>query len=147
MDFSRIGAVEVDGAAYCAHANPKIGGKNFHIRGPYRPDEEAAKEDLQSMRAAASGKSREDGFAAMKAEADALKAGKPPKEVGFVERDGNSFRASVKFRAQGAIQHVPGPLRAPPRCARYVPFFGFALSTCPLGCFRAGGAATRCWRP
>ena len=30
-------------------------------------------------------------------------------------------------------------LRAPPRCARYVPFFGFALSTCPLGCFRAGG--------
>ena len=30
-------------------------------------------------------------------------------------------------------------LRAPPRCARYVPFFNSALSTCPLGCFRAGG--------
>ena len=30
-------------------------------------------------------------------------------------------------------------LQAGPRCARHVPFFGFALSTCPLGCFRAGG--------
>ena len=27
----------------------------------------------------------------------------------------------------------------PPRCARYVPFFGFVLSTCPLGCSRVGG--------
>ena len=34
------------------------------------------------MRAAASGMSREGGFAAMKVEADELKAGKPPKEAG-----------------------------------------------------------------
>ena len=58
MDFSRIGAVEADGAAYCAHAQPRVGGKNFNIRGPYRPDEESAKEDLDSMRAAARGMSR-----------------------------------------------------------------------------------------
>ena len=56
MDFSRIGAVEADGAAYCAHAQPRVGGKKLNIRGPYRPDEEAAKEDLESMRAAANGK-------------------------------------------------------------------------------------------
>ena len=109
MDFSRIGAVEADGAAYCAHAQPRVGGKRLNIRGPYRPDEEAAKEDLESMRAAASGISREDGFAAMKAEADALKAGKPPKEVGSIERDGNSFRAHVQFREQGVRRNIPGP--------------------------------------
>ena len=84
MDFSRIGAVEAEGAAYCAHAQPRVGGKTLHIRGPYRPDQQAAQGDLESMRAAATGMSREDGFAAMKAEADQLKAGKPPKEVGFV---------------------------------------------------------------
>ena len=56
MDFSRIGTVEAAGAAYCAHAQPRVGGKKLNIRGPYRPDEEAAKEDPESMRAAASGK-------------------------------------------------------------------------------------------
>ena len=78
MDFSRVGAVEADGAAYCAHVQPRVGGKRRHIRGPNRPDQQAAQEDLDSMRAAASGMSREDGFAAMDVEADALKAGKPP---------------------------------------------------------------------
>ena len=37
--------------------------------GPRRPDRQAAEEDLLSMRAAASGMGREDGFAAMAAEA------------------------------------------------------------------------------
>ena len=78
MDFSRVGAVEADGAAYCARVQPTVGGKRRQIRGPYRPDQQAAQEDLDSMRAAASGMSREDGFAAMDVEADALKAGKPP---------------------------------------------------------------------
>ena len=72
------------------------------------------------MRAAASGKSREDGFAAMKAEveADALKAGKPPKEVGFVERDGNTFRARVQYKEQGVLQHIPGPWRPDEEAAK-----------------------------
>ena len=80
MDFSRSGTTERVGASFRAHVQWNDKGKQ-HAHGPNRPDEEAAKEDLESMRAAASGKSREDGFAAMKAEADALKAGKPPKEV------------------------------------------------------------------
>ena len=69
MDFSRVGAVEADGEAYCAHVQPRVGGKRRHIRGPLRPDQQAAREDLESMRAAASGMSREDGFAAMELEA------------------------------------------------------------------------------
>ena len=61
MDFSGIGGVEAEGAVFCAHAQRRVGGKKCHIRGPYRPDQQAAQEDLESMRAAASGMSREDG--------------------------------------------------------------------------------------
>ena len=74
MDFSRIGVVEADGAGYCAHAQPRFGRKTRHIRGPCRPDQQAAQVDLDSMREAARGMSREDGYAAMDVEADALKA-------------------------------------------------------------------------
>ena len=55
MDFSRVGAVEVEGAAYCAHAQTRAGGKNCHIRGPYRPDQQAAQEGLENMRAVTGG--------------------------------------------------------------------------------------------
>ena len=119
MDFSRIGAVEADGATYCARAQPRCGGKKRQIiRGPYRPDQQAAQEDLESMRAAASGMSREDGFAAMKVEADALKAGKPPKEAGFIDRDGNGFRARVQYREDGAKRHIPRPWRTDEEAAK-----------------------------
>ena len=97
MDFSNVGATEPAGNAFRAHVQWYDKGANRNIYGPRRPDEEAAKDDLESMRAAASGMSREDGFAAMKAEADALKAGKPPKEAGFIDRDGNFFRARVDY--------------------------------------------------
>ena len=70
------------------------------------------------MRAAASGMSREDGFAAMKVEADALKAGKPPKEIGFIDRDGNVFRALVQYREDGAKRHIPGPWRPDEEAAK-----------------------------
>ena len=43
MDFSRVGAVEAGGAAYCAHVQPRVGGKRRHIRGPNRPDQQAAR--------------------------------------------------------------------------------------------------------
>ena len=121
MDFSRVGAVEADGAAYCAHVQPRVGRKRHHIRGPNRPDQQAAQEDLDSMRAAASGMSREDGFAAMDVEADALKAGKLPKEVGFIQHCGNAFRARAQFREEGAKGDIPGPwrpLQAATRCRR-----------------------------
>ena len=93
MDFSSAGVTEQVDGAFRAHVQRSDkGSTGRHIYGPRRPDEAAAKEDLESLRAAASGMSREDGFAAMKAEADELKAGKPPKEVGFIDRDGKAFR-------------------------------------------------------
>ena len=70
------------------------------------------------MRAAASGMSREDGFAAMKAEADELKAGKAPKEVGFIDRDGKAFRARVQFKEEGILRHIPGPWRPDEEAAK-----------------------------
>ena len=94
------------------------GSTGRHIHGPRRPDEAAAREDLESMRAAASGMSREDGFAAMKVEADELKAGKQPKEVGFIDRDSNSFRAHVHFRENGAEQNIYGPWRPDEEAAK-----------------------------
>ena len=64
MDFSRAGTVERVDNAFRARVHWKDQGKLRSAPGPRRPDEEAAKEDLESMRAAASGKSREDGLAA-----------------------------------------------------------------------------------
>ena len=117
MDFSRSGVTERVGVAFRAHVQWNDKGKQ-HAHGPYRPDEGAAKEDLDSMRAAASGMSREDGFAAMKAEADELKAGKPPKDVGFIELAGKTFRAHVQFREEGALRHIPGPWRPDEEAAK-----------------------------
>ena len=112
MDFSNSGATQpLGGGFFRAHVQWKDQSTKRDIQGPRRPDEEAAKEDLESMRAAASGMSREDGFAAMKAEADELKAGKAPKEVGFIDRDKNAFRVLVQFREEGAKRHIPGPWR------------------------------------
>ena len=118
MDFSSVGSVQPVDGGFRARVRLSINGSCKLCPGPRRPDEEAAKEDLESMRAAASGMSREDGFAAMKVEADELKAGKPPKESGYVDRDGNSFRAHVEFREEGAKRHIPGPLQAATRCRR-----------------------------
>ena len=111
MDFSNVGTSEGVGDSFRAHVNVRINGQQRNAYGPRRPDEEAAKEDLESMRAAANGMSREDGFAAMKVEADELKAGKPPKEMGVVDRDGNAFRALVQYREVGGKRHIPGPWR------------------------------------
>lgn len=118
MDFSRVGVVEADGAAYCTHVQPRFGRKTRHIRGPFRRDQQAAQVDLDSMRAAARGMSREDGFAAIGVEADALKAGKPPKEAGYIDRDGKAFRALVQFRHEGTLQHIPGPWRPNEKAAK-----------------------------
>ena len=68
MDFSRAGAIERVGNAFRAHVQWYDKGANRNIYGPNRKDKEAAQHDLESMRAAASGMSREDGFAAMKVE-------------------------------------------------------------------------------
>ena len=114
MDFSRIGVAEADGAAYCAHAQMRVGGKNRNIRCPYRPDQQAAQEDLESMRAAASGMSREDGFAAMAAEAKRLREGKPMTEGGCVKETERSYRAVFRWQDE---RDVKGPRRAEKRRA------------------------------
>ena len=75
MDFSRAGATEALAGAFRARVQWRQDGHKRVGPGPMRLTREAAEEDLESMRAAASGMSREDGFAAMKVEADALKAG------------------------------------------------------------------------
>ena len=93
MDFFRVGAVEADGAAYCAHVQPRVGGKRRHIRGPNRPDQQ-------------SGMSREDGFAAMDVEADALKAGKPPLQAAVTRTPA----ACGGVRPKGIWIRVLGPL-------------------------------------
>ena len=47
-------------------------GVNRHAYGPRRGEKQTAKEDLEIIRAAAEGKTRRDGFAAMEAEAKRL---------------------------------------------------------------------------
>ena len=69
MDFSNAGVTEHVNDAFRAHVQWRETGKQRHAYGPRRPIEQAAKEDLESMRAAASGMSRDDGFAAMATEA------------------------------------------------------------------------------
>ena len=69
------------------------------------------------MRAAANGLGREEGYAALEAEADRLKAGKPPKEEGSVTVFGNSSCACFRWREGGQMRYVYGPRRAEKRRA------------------------------
>ena len=84
MDFSRAGYVHSLPDAFRARAKWKDSGRPRECYGPRRPDEEAAKEDFESMRAAASGMGRDDGFAAMGAEAKRLREGKATREQGNI---------------------------------------------------------------
>ena len=137
MDFSRIGVVEADGAAYCAHAQMRVGGKNRNIRGPYRPDQQAAQVDFDSMREAARDMSREDGYAAMDVEADALKAGKPPSKQGSVEPLG-AFTGGPPLQAPLAMCPLRGFAQAP--LSSY-PFFNSTLSFAPFRTNRTNSTA------
>ena len=66
----------------------------------------------------------------MKAEADELKAGKAPKEAGFIDRDGNRYRRPSL--APGTLILVPFPrfllssLPFRPKALTYVPFLSFS---------------------
>ena len=53
MDFSNAGTTEPAGAGFRAHVQRYDKGARSHIYGPNRKDKEAAKEDLENMRAAA----------------------------------------------------------------------------------------------
>ena len=85
MDFSNAGVTRpLGGGVFRAHIQWKEKGAKRHIQGPRRSDEEAAQKDLESMRGATTGLGREDGFAAMAAEAKRLCDSKTPKEQGSV---------------------------------------------------------------
>ena len=114
MDFSRAGYVQTLPCAFRARAQWNDGARPRECYGPRRPDEEAAKEDLESMRAAASGMGRDDGFAAMEAEAKRLREGKAPREQGNIEEMDGSYRADIWSCGGG---HVHGPRRADMRRA------------------------------
>ena len=57
MDFSNAGTTEPAGAGFRAHVQWYDKGARPHIYGPNREDQQAAQEDLESMRAAATGMS------------------------------------------------------------------------------------------
>ena len=81
------------------------------------PAAQTAKEDIESMRAAASGMSREDGFAAMAAEAKRLTAGKAPKAEGSIKRSVADFRALIRWKVGGEERCAYGPRRSEERRA------------------------------
>ena len=118
MDFTKIGGVEVKGASYRAHAVWKDSGVNRHIRGPCRPDQEAAQKDLDSMRSAASGREREQGFTAMAKETNRLREDKTPKEEGSVTPFGMGVAACIQWREAGTMRHAYGPRRYEQRRAQ-----------------------------
>ena len=111
MDFSRAGYVHSLPSAFRARAKWRDGGRLRECDGPRRTDEETAQRDLESMRAAASGMGREEGFAAMAAEAKRLSDGKTPKEDGSVEHFGMGFRARIQWKEAGSINQAHGPRR------------------------------------
>ena len=69
------------------------------------------------MRAAASGMGREDGFAAMKVEAERLKSVKVPKEEGSVKRLSVGFAALIRWTDGGEERRAYGPRRPEERRA------------------------------
>ena len=117
MDFSRAGSVHSLPDAFRARVQWKNYGRPREFYGPRRPDEEAAREDLQSMRSAACGKGREEGFAAMEVEAKRLKEGKVPREQGSVEEFDGGYRADLRWYEGGSQRHAHGPRRAEKRRA------------------------------
>ena len=117
MDFSRAGVVKPAGDSYRVHVQWRGNKGKRDIYGPRRTDDQAAEEDLQSMRAAASGMSRKDGFAAMEAQAKQLRDGKVTIEQGAVIIFGDSFAACIKWSDAVAVLRSYGPRRAAKRRA------------------------------
>ena len=117
MDFSHAGTTERVGSAFRAHVHWREQGARKHTHGPRRPDEGAAKGDLESMRATASGKDREEGFAAMEAEAKRLREGKAKPQGGCVKESEGSYRAVFHWLDASAERDVKGPRRAEKRRA------------------------------
>ena len=97
MVFSRAGVVTTLREAYRAHVQWRQNGVLRHIYGPRRSDNQAAQQDLDSMREAANGLNRAEGFAAMQVEAKRLLDGKAPLEQGSVTPYGDGFAARIRW--------------------------------------------------
>ena len=108
MDFSRAGVVKPAGESYRVHVQWRGNTGKRDIYGPRRPDKQTAQLDLESMRAAASGMGREDGFAAMDAEAKRLIAGRASKTEGSIKRSGIVFRALIRWKVVEGWQTTEG---------------------------------------
>ena len=117
MDFSRAGCVHSLPDAFRARVKWTDSGRLRECYGPRRPDEGAAKGDLESMRATASGKDREEGFAAMEAEAKRLRESKAKPQGGCVKESEGSYRAVFHWLDASAERDVKGPRRAEKRRA------------------------------
>ena len=98
-----LGGCVVGDCVFRAHVQWKGKGRGIkqHIHGPRRPDEDTAKDDLESMRAVANGKSREEGFAAMGAEAKRLRDGKAPMKNGSAMPLEDCHRARIQWGESG----------------------------------------------
>ena len=70
-----------------------------------------------AIRAAASGMGRDEGVAAMKVEADRLKAGKAPKDEGSVKRLSTGFAALIRWTDGGEERCAYCPRRSEARRA------------------------------
>ena len=110
----KVGSIERAGKVFRAHLHFREEGTDRDIHGPWQPDDEAAKADLESIRAAASGMGREEGFAAMAAEAKRLREGKPMREGGCVKETERSYRAVFCWQDE---RDIKGPRRAERRRA------------------------------
>ena len=127
-DFSSVGVVESVGTAFLAHVQWKEKGVNRHSRGPRRAEQQIAQEDLQSMRAAASGLGRDEGYAALADKARLLHQEKTTPQKEYVEQIDDGFRAHVQWSEAGTNRHAHGPRRGEKRRAELdlVMIFGAA---------------------
>ena len=116
-DFSGVGAVENVGTAFRARVQWKEKGVNRCSHGPRRAEQQIAQEDLQSMRAAASGLGRDEGYAALADKARLLHQEKTTPQKEYVERIDDGFRAHVQWSEAGTNRHAHGPRRGEKRRA------------------------------
>ena len=85
MDFSRVGGVVAIGGTFRARVQWKEKGVPRESIGPRRAERQIAQADLESMRSAACGLGRDEGFAAIRRKILLLSEEKPTAQKGSVE--------------------------------------------------------------
>ena len=111
MNFVRVGGLEAIGRAFRARVQWKDKGIFRRSYGPWRAERQIAQNDLDSMRAAASGLGRDEGYAAIDSQARLLFEKKPTAQKGAVEQIDDGFRAHVQWLEEGTNRQAHGPRR------------------------------------